>query len=463
MAPLMALVGQRGGQVSEFFVLASAFRAVIPVALLDTLAADPRVRSIEPVEAGEKPPNHDEVKEARDLIGTDDFFDNGATGAGWTIGLLDTGVRSTHTLFSAPDRIGIFRDCVNGDSFCLDIGNAAYDPSDNCAHGTSSAGIMVGNSNLGIEYRGVTSAEVDSYVVYNNCLLDTSAVLNGFDRAVFWGNKVIVAEMQSSQSHTGSIADAADNAFDSGSLVIAANGNNGPGAGTVNSPASAHKAIGVGAFSLTTGADYAAQSRGPTGDDRIKPDVRFPNDSETAGSATDTDTAVFGGTSGATPYGGATGVILVDESQSMGWSTDPGRIYSMLIAFGDRQDPFGNIAGAGDVSVGLDADKWTRGTRSITNNDVDTVSFDIDADDTCIEAAIWWPEGITWHNDIDLYLDNPNGVQQASSIEVDSVFERIRINGPFATTGTWQLRIEGYSVKALASPETVYYFVHVCD
>jgi hypothetical protein len=25
------------------------------------------------------------------------------------------------------------------------------------------------------------------------------------------------------------------------------------------------------------------------------------------------------------------------------------------------------------------------------------------------------------------------------------------------------LRIEGYSVKALASPETVYYFVHVCD
>lgn len=66
---------------------------------------------------------------------------------------------------------------------------------------------------------------MESTVVYNNnYLLNTGAVLNGFDRAVFWGNKVIVTEMQSSQSHTGSIADAADNAFDSGSLVITANG-----------------------------------------------------------------------------------------------------------------------------------------------------------------------------------------------------------------------------------------------
>ncbi len=463
LAPLINSVTQMGGRVSDFYVLGSAFRATIPVNSLDALATDSRIRNIEPVKGGETPPNHDEVEEAIDIIGSDAFFNVGATGAGWDIALLDTGVRPTHSVFSLPDRIGLFRDCVFGNSDCVDTGNVNYDPSDNCAHGTSSAGILVGNSNSGASYRGVTAAVVDSFVVYDNCFLDTGAVLNGFDRAVFWADKVIVANMQSSQSHTGSIADAADNAFDSGSLVIAANGNNGPGAGTVNSPANAHKAIGVGAFDLVSGTAYSSQSRGPTGDDRIKPDVRFPNNSETAGSASDTDTTVFTGTSGATPYGGGTGMVLVDQSQNIGWSTDPGRIYSMLIAFGDQQDPFGNISGAGDVSVGLSGDKWVRGTRSITNNDVDTVSFDIDSNDTCIEAAIWWPEGVTWHNDIDLYLDNPNGVQQGSSIEVDSVFERIRVNGPFAVTGTWNLRIEGYSVKAAASPETVYYFAHVCD
>ncbi|MGH7945137.1 MAG: S8 family serine peptidase [Opitutaceae bacterium] len=464
LAPLMNSVTQKGGRVGNFFVLASAFRATIPVKSLDALATDSRIRNIEPVKGGEAPPNHDEVEEAIDLIGTDQFFSIGATGAGWSIGLLDTGVRSTHALLSSPDRIGLFRDCVFGNNDCLDTGNVNYNASDNCAHGTSSAGILVGNSNLGASFRGVTAAEVDSFDVYDiSCFLDTSAVLNGFDRAIVWGDKVIVAEMQSSQSHTGSIADAADNAFDSGSLVIAANGNNGPGSGTVDSPASAHKAIGIGAFDLVSGTSYSVQSRGPTGDNRIKPDVRFPNNSETAGDASDTDTSVFTGTSGATPYGGGAGMVLVDQSQNIGWSTDPGRIYSMLIAFGNLQDPFGNISGAGDVSVGLSSDKWVRGTRSITNNDVDTVDFDIDSNDTCIEAAIWWPEGVTWHNDIDLYIDNPSGVQQGGSIEVDSVFERIRLNAPFSATGTWKLRIEGYSVKAAATPETVYYFAHVCD
>lgn len=460
LAPLMSLVTQNGGRVSDLFVLGWAFRATIAVGLLDVLARDARVRTIEPVRGGERAPG-DDVLDARAIVGTDAFYNIGSTGAGWTLGLLDTGVRETHTLLSGPDRVGLFRDCAHGDSYCLDVGNAGYDPSDNCSHGTSSASIMVGNSNLGATYRGMTNGEVDSFDVYDNCFLDSAAVLNGFDRALFWGDKVIVAEIQSSQSHTGSIADAADDAFDAGSLVIAANGNNGPASGTVNSPANAHNAVAIGAYDVVSRADYANQSRGPTPDGRIKPDVRFPNNTETGTATSNTSTGVFTGTSGATPYGGGTALILVDESQNLGWSTDPGRIYSMLIAFGDRQDPFGNIAGAGDVFVGRTNDLWVRGTRSITHNDVDTVDIPVNANDTCIEAGIWWSEGVTWHNDIDLYLDDPAGVQRASSIETDSVFERIRISGPFVP-GTWRLRIEGYSVKAAASPETVYFFTRVC-
>jgi serine protease AprX len=461
MQPLIDRVRTGGGRIDDFFSLGWSFQARIPVSLLSALSTDARIRSIESTRGGAPPPF--DVESAIALIGTEDFYDNGETGAGFVLALLDTGVLPTHDMLSAPDRIGNFRDCVDGDDFCLDVGNAGFNATDTCNHGTSSAAIITGNNNLGVEYRGVTKVEVDSYRVYSDaCLSSTTGILRGFDRAVFWGAKVIVGEVQHGGTETDSVADAADDAFASGSLVIAANGNLGPLAGTVRSPAVAHNAIGIGAYDGASGASYANQSQGPTLDARIKPDVRFPNNTDTAGGLSDTDIRTFTGTSGATPYGGATGIILADDSDELGWSTDPGRIYSMMIAFGNRQDPFTNTDGAGDVHVGLDDDEWIRGMREISNNEVDTVLFDIDANDTCIEAAVWWSDGITWHNDIDIHLHEPSGNRRGESNTVDSVFERIRLDTPLPV-GQWELHIEGYSVQALASPEQVYYFVHVCD
>jgi serine protease AprX len=463
MTPLMTRVTSGGGVIGRFFVLGWSFEARIPAALLSSLSADSRVRSIEPVASEEIPPWYT-VEDARATVGTDEFFDAGSKGEGWNVGLLDTGVRETHELLTLPDRIDLFRDCVDGNDACVDIGDPAYDAGDSCNHGTSSASIISGTNNLGPEYRGVTRATIDSYRVYGDlCSASESGMLSGLDRAVFWNDQVIVAEVQFTQNHKGSIADAADDAFEAGSLVIAANGNNGPAASTVNSPANAHNALGIGAYDGSNGVALAEQSRGPTDDGRVKPDVRFPNESVTGGDDTDTNLHSFGGTSGATPYAAGTGIILLDESESMGWSTDPGRIYSMMIAFGDHQNPFNGISGAGDVFVGYDSDNWTRGTRTVSHNEVEVVDFEVDADDTCVEAAIWWSDGITWHNDIDLYVDNSNEDNKGQSAEVDSVFERVRVNGPFAATGTWHLRIVGYSVKLAASPETVYYFVRVCD
>ncbi len=52
--------------------------------------------------------------------------------------------------------------------------------------------------------------------------------MRGFQAAVAVLDRVIVAEMQGSGDDLSAISLAADDAFDAGAVVIAANGNNGP-------------------------------------------------------------------------------------------------------------------------------------------------------------------------------------------------------------------------------------------
>ena len=59
-----------------------------------------------------------------------------------------------------------------------------------------------------------------------------------------------VGEIQANESETGTIATAADNAYDAGIIFVSANGNFGPNASTVRSPGIAHKVLGVGGFLL---------------------------------------------------------------------------------------------------------------------------------------------------------------------------------------------------------------------
>ena len=116
-----------------------------------------------------------------------------------------------------------------------------------------------------------------------------------------------MAEMQGGGSDTSAISTAADSAFDAGAVVIAANGNNGPNSSTVNTPANAHKVIGVGNFDVQTLSQIQSQSRGPAPDNRFKPDIQAPTNTETASNSSDSALRVFGGTSGATPYAAGAG------------------------------------------------------------------------------------------------------------------------------------------------------------
>ena len=292
------------GRSQERFWIVNAMLVDMPLGAVSKLVDREDVLYVEPRFGGEVPPQNananDDVDDGRARIVSDPYFNLGQTG-GW-IGLLDTGVRFTHTQFNSPSHIAFRRDCVNGGADCNT--GPGLNPNDDCwNHGTSSAAIITANANQGNAFRGVTGITLDSFKVYPsttapgggcNGFLDSAAAVRGFQAAAFQilrdrraelcsdsaitgrgafggvprnfqacGDRVIVAEMQGGGDDLSAISRAADAAFDAGAVVIAANGNNGPNASTVNTPANAHRVIGVGNFDVQTQNQVTSQSRGP--------------------------------------------------------------------------------------------------------------------------------------------------------------------------------------------------------
>lgn len=459
---------QYKARVVERFWLVNAVLVEMPLGQVSGLRERDDILSIEPQFAGEVPPQN-EVDEGRARIVSDPYFNLGQTG-GW-IGLLDTGARFSHTLFTRPSHIAFRRDCVNGGADC-NTGNN-LNPNDDCwNHGTSSAAIITGNGTLGNDYRGVTGITLDSFKVYPSSFnrgvcnggLDRAAAVRGFQAAVGVLDRVIVAEMQGSGSDTSTISVAADNAFDAGAVVIAANGNNGPAASTVNEPANAHKVIGVGNFDVQTGNQVNSQSRGPAPDNRFKPDIQTPTNTETASNASDTALQVFTGTSGATPYAGGAAALLRNWLRRGNFSIDPGQVYAQLILSGQQPYPFDNTSGAGHLQLPTDGWAWWGKTLVVDLGILEIRTIDIPLNLSgerlnTLDAALWWPETATQaHNDIDLSLIDPSGVTRAWSVSIPSVFERARVSGRIQS-GRWTLRIRGYRVPS--GVQIVYWAAHV--
>jgi hypothetical protein len=316
---------------------------------------------------------------------------------------------------------------------------------------------------------------VDSWKVYpstfdanGNCrvpvTLDQNAVLRAFQTAVSVNDRVIVAEIQGWGDDASVISQAADNAFDAGTVTIAANGNFGPTIGSVRAPANAHKAIGVGCFDVQTLTQLANQGRGPTGDGRIKPDIQAPTNTETASNASDTALRSFGDTSGATPYAGGAAALARNFLLSTGRGIDPGQVYAYLILSG-QQVFFNNTTGAGPLYLPILDGTVFFGKVSVEDRDERIIRLNIGQGFNLLDVAVWWPETIQLpnqatevHNEIVIRLLDPNFTLVDRSGHFPSVFERARATGAPLAAGRWTLRIDGEDVPG--GSQTVYWAAH---
>jgi serine protease AprX len=243
--------------------------------------------------------------------------DFGVTGAGTEVCVIDTGADPDHEQLDSKAPIP-FLDLINEQT-------TAYDDHVD-GHGTHVASIAVGDGVGGptaASHNGVAPGAALSVVK----ALDSTG--SGADELAVTGVQwcanrpsvdVISMSLGSDLPSDGldAISQAVNAAVqDKGKVVVAAAGNSGDLQSTITAPGSATGAITVGAgagWSSPFEGPYLAafSSRGPTADDRIKPDVISPGVGiEAAKAGTTAGYVAYSGTSMATPFVAGTAALIL--------------------------------------------------------------------------------------------------------------------------------------------------------
>ena len=137
---------------------------------------------------------------------------------------------------------------------------------------------------------------------------------------------------------------------------------------------------------------------------------------------------------------------------------DNGQTYAFMILYGQDPYPYDNTEGAGDLRMATNGWAWW-GKLVITDGLTIDIPINISAGKQDFDGSLWWPESASQaHNDIDIHLIDPFGIEQARGYSGVSVFERAEVAGSLAA-GLWKLRIRGYWVRTGA--QVVYWAAHV--
>jgi len=236
-----------------------------------------------------------------------EIWDLGVEGEGVTVAVIDTGIDDTH-----PD---LKNKVVAKSDFTSEKGTDLENIDGN-GHGTHVSSTITGTGAASKgKYKGVAPKAklIAAKVLASNGSGSFSGVIAGIDWAAQQDcqvmNMSLGANVPGSCDGTDAVCKAVDAAMDKGIVMCIAAGNSGPESKTVGTPGCAKKVITVGA---TDKSDVIAwfSSRGPTADNRIKPDVCFPGVNIVAARAKNTSMGTpvgnrytsASGTSMATPH-----------------------------------------------------------------------------------------------------------------------------------------------------------------
>jgi serine protease AprX len=294
---------------------------------------------------------------ARTDFGVDGNMDGAPTYSSGDVVLtiLDTGIDSLHMDLDGGKVIG-WKDFVND----------SLRPYDDNGHGTHCASIAAGSGDADPTYRGVApgAALVGVKVIDQYGSGSASTVIAGIDWVVankaVYNVRVLSISLTAAGNSDGqdALSLACNNAVDAGIVVCVCAGNAGPATNTVGSPAAAAKPITVGAMSDCGELGYFLayfSSRGPTADNRVKPDVCAPGWNITAAKGGTTNQyTTMSGTSMSTPFVAGTAALMLDANPTL----TPANIKSDLMSTAQDWGPTGTEIDYGSGrELGYDAVK----------------------------------------------------------------------------------------------------------
>jgi len=410
------------------------------------------------------------------------------------VSVIDTGIDCSHPALSC------------GGSWNYYAGEYENTTGDYHGHGTHVAGIVSSANNI---YRGVSpgvtllSEKVtgidDPSTIWSNVM---SALIHSYN----FGSEIATCSLGEPDSFLDySVVDGGtdvsktfDAYVEAGLTSTVCASNDGPNYETLTYPGDAFNVITVGAMddnnTISRADDIVAaySSRGMTYDGRTKPDVSAPGTNIMSCNnlwEMEDDFISHSGTSMATPHVAGMAALLVDEwarvyagsLSGMGFMYDgPMAIRAMIYNSADETTGENSEAmndrqtGTGYVDAYLPAYYYTDRIRAgingnslvwgynLTNGGVETYDLgDVNPGET-VKATIVWnrhvsittltPSGIS---DIDLYLRDDNGTSYASSLDIQTNWEKIRYTNTGTTPIRMHLDIAGFNIPTSVQTERV--------
>lgn len=344
--------------------------------------------------------------EALSIVHADTVQAQGITGAGVRVAIIDSGFD-----INQPNMQGVLATDAHGHPLRVDF--TGTDLTDTIGHGTACASMIVGQGtvtyktiNTHLSYvwpepvnqqgaraqstfsiRGMApGVRIMSAKIFDTRVPNQGGYDSWIIRAIQWAvqnHADIISEsfggLSLPSNGTDPIALADEAAVKAGVIVVAANGNDGPGNTTVGSPASAPDVVAVGAstmyrhfaqigflasYNQATNDQMASfSSRGPTWDGRVRPDIvapgsfgwaNFPTNPSTDGpTAAPFTYGTFGGTSQATPIAAGVLALMVQAFHQAHphQAVVPATLKSVLMSSADDLGYPGQDQGAGRVNV----------------------------------------------------------------------------------------------------------------